>query len=114
MRIRKGDVVKVLTGDDRGLTGRVLRVMLDEDRIVVEGVNRVFRHVRPSQRNPRGGRVSKEMPIHVSNVMLVNSENGKAGRVGVSTNEAGEKMLVFRNGGKVVRKLRSAKPEKRA
>ncbi|MER3414719.1 MAG: 50S ribosomal protein L24 [Gemmataceae bacterium] len=74
MYIRKGDMVVVITGDDAGgstpVTGRVLRVLRDRNRVVVEGINRVYKHVRPSRRHPRGGRLSKEMPIHVSNVLL--------------------------------------------
>jgi large subunit ribosomal protein L24 len=70
MNIRKDDTVVVVTGDDAGRSGRVLRVMHDKGHIVVEGINRVYRHVRPSRRNPQGGRLSKEMPIDISNVAL--------------------------------------------
>jgi len=70
MIIRKDDTVVITTGDDKGRSGRVLRVLRDEDRVVVEGVNRVYRHVRPNRRNPQGGRLSKEMPIAASNVLL--------------------------------------------
>lgn len=75
MHIHKGDIVEVITGDDSGnkatpTTGRVLRVLMDKNKVVVEGVNRVWKHMKPSRRNPQGGRLSKEMPIAVSNVML--------------------------------------------
>jgi large subunit ribosomal protein L24 len=75
MYIRKDDTVVVITGDDAGTVqtprvGRVLRVIPNKHKIVVEGVNRVYKHLRPSRRNPQGGRLSKEMPIDVSNVML--------------------------------------------
>src|SRR4051794_9366368 len=83
MLIRKGDMVRVVTGDDRGTTGRVLRVMRDVDKLVVEGVNRVYRHLKPSRRNPQGGRLSKEMPVAVSNVMLIDPSSNKPTRVGV-------------------------------
>jgi len=83
MLIRKGDMVRVVTGDDRGTSARVLRVLRAEGKVVVEGVNKVYRHMRPSQRNPQGGRLSKEMPIDASNVMLVDPSTGKATRVGV-------------------------------
>ena len=69
--IRTGDQVVVIAGRDKGKSGRVLRVLADKDRIVVEGVNRVWKHVRPSQRNPQGGRIQKDAPIHISNVMPV-------------------------------------------
>ena len=66
MLIRKGDMVRVVTGDDKGATGKVLRVLRDENKLVVEGINRVYRHLKPSRRNPQGGRLSKEMPVDVS------------------------------------------------
>jgi large subunit ribosomal protein L24 len=71
MQIRKDDTVVVSTGDDAGSTGRVLRVLPDQNKVVVEGVNKVYKHVRPSRRNPQGGRLSKEMPIDASNVQLM-------------------------------------------
>lgn len=66
--VKKGDTVLVLSGADRGKTGRVLRVIPEKDRCVVEGVNIIKRHSRPTQRNPKGGIVEKEAPIHISNV----------------------------------------------
>lgn len=66
--VKKGDTVQVLSGADRGKSGRVLRVIPDKDRVVVEGVNIIKRHTRPTQRNPKGGIVEKEAPIHISNV----------------------------------------------
>ena len=66
--VKKGDVVLVLSGADKGKSGRVLRVIPDKDRVVVEGVNMIKRHSRPTQRNPKGGIVEKEAPIHISNV----------------------------------------------
>ncbi len=82
LRVRRGDVVRVITGDDKGKDGRVLRVMEEDGRIVVEGVNIVHRHVRRSQKNPRGGRITREAPIHVSNVMLLDPEQKVPTRVG--------------------------------
>jgi large subunit ribosomal protein L24 len=75
MLIRKGDIVEVIAGDDAGTakartTGRVLRVIAKSNKIVVEGVNKVYKHLRPSRQNPQGGRLSKEMPIAVSNALL--------------------------------------------
>ena len=67
-RIKKGDQVVVLAGKYRGRSGRVLRVYPKKDRVVVEGVNMIKRHTRPTQRNPKGGIVQKEAPIHISNV----------------------------------------------
>jgi large subunit ribosomal protein L24 len=72
MHIRKGDQVEVITGDDaeKGVARRVLRVVPKENKVVVEGVNRVYKHLKPDRRNPQGGRLSKEMPIAISNVLL--------------------------------------------
>ena len=72
MHVRKDDMVQVMTGDDaeKGRARRVLRVLPDVNKVVVEGVNRVYKHVKPNRRNPQGGRLSKEMPIAVSNVLL--------------------------------------------
>jgi large subunit ribosomal protein L24 len=79
--IKSGDQVMVITGADKGKTGRVLRVLQDRDRVVVEGINRVWKHVRPSQRNPQGGRIQKDAPVHISNVMPIDPATGKATRV---------------------------------
>jgi large subunit ribosomal protein L24 len=80
-RIKTGDIVMVTSGADKGKTGRVLRVVTDKDRVVVEGINRVWKHVRPTQRNPQGGRIQKDAPIHVSNVMPLDPATGKGTRV---------------------------------
>ena len=79
--IKSGDTVVVIAGADKGKTGRVLRVLTDKDRVVVEGINRVWKHVRPSQRNPQGGRIQKDAPVHLSNVMPLDPTSGKGTRV---------------------------------
>ena len=81
MTIRKGDTVKVITGKDRGKTGKVLRSVPEKSRVVVEKVNMVKKAMRPTQQNPQGGISSLEAPIHVSNVMLVCPSCGEATRV---------------------------------
>jgi large subunit ribosomal protein L24 len=83
MRIKSNDTVKIICGEDRGVTGKVLRVVRDKQKVVVEGVNRVYKHVRRSQKNPQGGRLSREMPVSVSNVLLVCGACGAATRVGM-------------------------------
>ena len=80
-KIRKGDRVMVLTGKDKGRQGSVLKVLPKESRVVVEGLNMVQRHTRPSQGDPQGGIKNKEAPLHVSNVAIVDSK-GKPTRVG--------------------------------
>ncbi len=91
MRIKVGDMVKVIAGVDKDVEAKVLRVLADDAKVIVEGVNRVFKHMRRSQRNPQGGRLSKEMPISVSNVMLICESCGKATRLGVRYREDGSK-----------------------
>ena len=79
--IKSGDTVVVKSGSDKGKTGKVLRVLIDKQRVVVEGINRVWKHVRPSQRNQQGGRIQKDAPIHISNVMPLDPSTGKGTRV---------------------------------
>ena len=81
LKIRKGDIVKVTAGDSRGQQGRVLEVILDKRRVLVEGVNMVSKSTKPNAKNTQGGIVKKEMPIHISNVMLIDGK-GNATRVG--------------------------------
>ena len=81
MNIRKNDVVQVLCGDHRGATGKVLRIDRGKGVVVVEGVNVVYRHVRPTRKNPQGGRIQKEAPIAISNVLPLDSAAGKGARV---------------------------------
>ncbi len=80
-RIRKDDIVEVIAGNHRGARGKVLRVLVDRQRVVVEGVNMVQRHIRKSQRHPQGGRIQKEAPIHISNVMPINPKTNRPTRV---------------------------------
>ena len=70
MKVRKNDTVVILSGDDRGKTGKILKVFPEDERIIVEGVNFIKRHMRPTQRNPKGGVIEKEASIHFSKVML--------------------------------------------
>ena len=79
--IRKGDMVEVIAGDLKGEKGKVLRIMPKQQKVVVEGVNMVYRHVRPSRRNPQGGRIQKEAPLHMSNVLPVDPKTNRGARV---------------------------------
>ncbi len=92
MHIRSNDTVEVITGDDQGTRGRVLRVDRKNGRVVVEGVNKALKHVRRSQRNPQGGRLSKEMPIRLANVLLICQACGAATRTGARFLEDGSKV----------------------
>jgi len=91
MWIKANDTVKVISGEDRGTTGKVLRVNRAAAKLVVEGVNRVYKHVRRSQKNPQGGRLSKEMPVSVSNVLLICEACGAAARLGARYLDNGSK-----------------------
>jgi large subunit ribosomal protein L24 len=91
MWIKTNDNVRVMKGEDRGTSGKVLRVDHKAGKLVVEGVNRVYKHVRRSQKNPQGGRLSKEMPISVSNVLLVCEACGAATRLGARYLPSGAK-----------------------
>lgn len=81
VHVRKNDMVEVICGDHRGARGKILRVDLEANKVLVEGVNMVYRHVRPTRRNPQGGRVQKEAPIHISNVLPYDPGAGKGSRV---------------------------------
>lgn len=101
-KIRKGDGIVVLAGKDKGKRGTVLSV-LDNDSLVVEGINKVKRHTKPNpMKGQVGGILEKEMPIHVSNVALLNSATGKADRVGFKVLDDGRKVRIFRSNGEVV------------
>jgi large subunit ribosomal protein L24 len=85
MKIRKNDTVMVIAGNSRGKSGKVLKVYTEKLRVIVEGVNIIKRHTRPSQKNPQGGIVQREAPIHVSNVMLLDPKSNEVTRVGTKT-----------------------------
>ena len=82
LRIRRGDKVKILAGKDRGKTGKVIHVYPTVNRVLVEGVNMVKKHLRKSQQNPNGAVVQKELPIHISNLSLLDPTTSKATRIG--------------------------------
>jgi large subunit ribosomal protein L24 len=84
MKIHKNDTVMVIAGNARGKTGKVLKVYPDRERIIIEGVNIIKRHTRPSQKNPQGGIVQREGTIHVSNVMLIDPKTNEPTRVGTA------------------------------
>jgi large subunit ribosomal protein L24 len=96
MHIHSDDMVEVISGTDRGTRAKVLRVLARKEKIIVEGVRRVYKHMRRSQQNPQGGRLSKEMPFSISNVMLVCPACGKPTRTGVKLHDDGSKYRVCR------------------
>ena len=98
LHIKKGDTVEVIAGDYKGATGRVLRVIPEENKVVVQGQNTAKKHVRPSRRNPQGGRISVEQPIHISNVLPVNPKSSKGSRVRYKLDKDGSKKRVATDG----------------
>ncbi|HKO89188.1 MAG TPA: 50S ribosomal protein L24 [Burkholderiales bacterium] len=101
-KIRKGDDVVVIAGRDKGKRGTVLR-RVDKNHVLVEGVNKVKKHVRPNpMKGDQGGIVDKSLPIHISNVALFNPQTSKADRVGMKVLEDGRSVRVFRSNGEMV------------
>lgn len=90
-RIRRNDIVRVIRGKDRGKVGKVIRVLPDKKKVIVEKVNMVKRHVRPSDANPQGGIIEKESPIFITNVMIMCDRCNKPVRVGYKITDGGEK-----------------------
>jgi large subunit ribosomal protein L24 len=103
-RIRSGDEVVVIAGKNKGSHGKVLKVNLDDDRVLVQGVNIVTKHVKPSRENPQGGIQKREAPIHLSNVMLADPKSGDPTRVRFQTLENGTKVRIAVKSGEQIDK----------
>jgi large subunit ribosomal protein L24 len=97
-RILQGDTVVVISGKDKGKTGKVTRVIADSDKVIVEGINVAKRHTKPSPRNEQGGILDKEMPLHACKVMPVDPKTGKGTRVSFKTDDNGKKVRVAKSG----------------
>ncbi|MFV0499815.1 MAG: 50S ribosomal protein L24 [Bacilli bacterium] len=106
MKIKQGDLVQVIAGSskDRGKQGKVIKTFAKKDRVVVEGVKLVTKHVKPSQQNSEGGIVNVEAPIHVSNVMIVDPKTKKPTRIGYTTDKDGNKVRVTKASNTVIDK----------
>ena len=100
-KVKKGDKVVVTTGRDKGKTGEILRVITDENRVLVQGVNMVKRHTRATQ-TTAGGRIEKEAPVHVSNVAPIDPKSNEPTRVGIRTLEDGRKVRFAKRSGEVL------------
>ena len=100
MKIRKGDTVQIISGNETGKSGRVIKVFPIKDKIIVEGLNMVKKHARPTQENPQGGIMEKEAAIHISNVMYI--AGGKPTRIGYKTLEDGRKVKYAKRTGEVI------------
>ncbi len=101
--IKSGDTVKVLSGVSKGMTGKVLSVYTDKNRALVEGVNMITRHNKPSAQNPQGGIVEKEAPIHISNLMLIDPATGEATRTGRRKDENGKSVRFSKKTNEVIK-----------
>jgi len=97
-RLKVGDLVQVISGKERGKQGRVTKILRDEEKVVVEGINMVTRHQRPTPRNQEGGKITKEAPIYASKVMLIDPATGKPTRVKSRVGEDGKKVRVAKGG----------------
>ena len=110
-KIRKNDMVEVISGDHKGEKGRVLRVIPDKHRVFIEGVNMVYRHLRPSRTNPQGGRIRKESSIHISNILPVDPKTGRGARVHFETEMKSGKIVSKKRvtrGGTVLEDVKAA------
>ena len=100
MRIKKNDSVKVISGNNRGKTGRIIKIMSCKTKVIVEGINVVKKHARPTQENPQGGIIEKELPIHISNLILL--VKGKAAKVGFKFLKDGKKIRINKLNGDAI------------
>jgi large subunit ribosomal protein L24 len=103
LHIKTGDTVKVIAGEFKGEEGKVLRVIPSKNRAVVEGVNEVSKHQKPSASNPQGGIVKEEAPIHISNLMIVDPKSGDATRIGRKMDENGKLVRYSKKSGEVIK-----------
>ena len=103
LHIKKGDIVSVLAGDDKGKTGRVLSVQVKKNRAIVEGVNIVSKSTKPSAKYPQGGIVKIEAPVHISNLNLVDPKSGKPTHIGRKFNDAGKLVRYSKKSGEEIK-----------
>ena len=103
LKIRKGDLVQVIAGDSKGTQGKVLEVLLDRNRAIVEGANMVSKHTKPSAATPNGGIVKKEATLHVSNLMLIDAKTGKTTRIGRTRNAEGKSIRISKKSGEEIK-----------
>ncbi|MBC7398415.1 MAG: 50S ribosomal protein L24 [Mucilaginibacter sp.] len=103
LKIRKGDLVKVIAGDSKGSQGKIVEVILAKNRAIVEGANMVSKHTKPNAANPNGGIVKQEAAIHISNLALVDPKTGVATRVGRKLNDAGKLVRVAKKSGEEIK-----------
>ncbi len=103
LHIKKGDTVYVNSGDDKGKTGRVLRVLVSKNRAVVEGVNMVSKSTKPNAKYPQGGIIKMEAPVHISNLNVLDPKSGKPTRIGRRLNDAGKLVRYSKKSGEEIK-----------
>ncbi len=103
LHIKKGDTVYVNSGNDKGKTGRVLEVLVDKQRAIVEGVNIISKHTKPNAQNPNGGIEKKEAPVHISNLNPVDPKSGKPTRIGRKEDNKGKLVRYAKKSGEVIK-----------
>jgi len=103
LHIKKGDMVYVNAGNDKGKTGRVLEVITEKDRAIVEGVNMVSKHTKPNSKNPQGGIVKQEAGVHVSNLQVVDPSKGGATKIGRRLNDKGKLVRYAKKSGEEIK-----------
>ena len=103
LHIKKGDTVYVLSGEDKGKQGKVLSVNIEDQRAIVEGLNLVSKHTKPNAKNPQGGIVKQEAPIHVSNLQLIDPKSGQPTRIGRRKNDEGKTVRYSKKSGEEIK-----------
>lgn len=103
LHIKKGDEVIVLAGEDKGQKGKVLKVLVEKKRALVEGINLVSKSTKPSAKYPQGGIIKQEAPIHISNLNLIDPKSGKATRIAIKKTDDGKKIRVAKKSGEVIK-----------
>ena len=103
LHIKKGDLVFVNAGEDKGKTGRVLKMLVDKQRAIVEGINMVSKSTKPNAKNPQGGIIKQEAPIHISNLNVVDPKSGKPTRIGRRLNDKGKLVRFAKKSGEEIK-----------
>ena len=103
LHIKKNDTVIVLAGNDKGKTGKVLKVLVDKNRAIVEGVHIVSKSTKPSAKNPQGGIIKQEAPVHISNLSLIDPKSGKPTRIAIKRTEDGKKVRIAKKSGEEIK-----------
>ena len=103
LHIKKGDIVYVNAGEDKGKTGRVLKVLIDKQRALVEGINMISKSTKPNAKSPQGGITKKEAPIHISNLQVIDPKSGKPTRIGRQKNAKGVLVRISKKSGEEIK-----------